>query len=244
MTAGLAALALLTRVPVRQPHTPSEIAQATVFFPIVGTFIGGAQVALLLLLESRLPPSVLSVCLVAAAALLTGALHLDGLADTADGFGAGRSREHVLQIMRDSAIGAYGATTLLLVVIARTNALTTLIERRAAIPFLLLAPTLSRWSMVGLGHALPYARSGAGLGAVIADVTRRRLAVATVIGAAVTLSINARYAIASWAVTLGVTVAFGWLCHRRIGGFTGDALGANGELTETAVIFAGVVLAG
>jgi len=242
LTRILAALALLTRIPVRRPFSTKELAQATPFLPVIGALVGVAQVFVLRLLAPFLPPLLLSVSLLAVAACLTGALHLDGLADTADGFGGGHSREETLRIMRDPAIGTYGAVAVMLMLMARASALSTLIERRAAGPFLLLAPALSRWTMVALGHALSYARPEDGLGSLAGTVTRRQLALATAITAAVSVAARGQYAIAAWGAAIGVTVICGRIFARRLGGFTGDTLGANSELTEAAVLVTGVVL--
>jgi len=144
MTALLAALGLLTRVPVRRAFSESEVEAATAFYPIIGAAIGSIQVAALWIAvvwlpvpagdggASRVPSMVLAVCLVALAVWMTGGLHVDGLADTADGFGGGRSREEVLAIMRDPRVGAYGAVSVVLLLLLKVACLDALIERRAA----------------------------------------------------------------------------------------------------------------
>jgi cobalamin 5'-phosphate synthase/cobalamin synthase len=151
----LAAIAFLTRVPVpaRWCFDAPDVGRATVFFPLVGAAIGGVAVVALKLLSVRvawgqgprfggpwLPPALTAVCLVSLTAWVTGGLHLDGLADMADGFGGGRSREEVLRIMRDPSIGAFGATALVLLLSGKVLSLGSLIERGAAVRYLLVAP--------------------------------------------------------------------------------------------------------
>ena len=239
---ALAALALLTRVPLGRAFSAAELARAARFFPLVGALVGLAQILLMHLLAAFLPPLLLSVCLLAAAAWLTGGLHLDGLADTADGFGGGQSREEILRIMRDPVIGSFGAIALALVLMLKAGAIGALIERHAAAPFLVLAPALGRWTMVALGRALPYARPEGGLGSVAGAVTRWQLALATAMTAAVSVPAGVTRAAVCWLAAGAVTLVLGRFCARRLGGFTGDVLGASNELAEVTVLVAGVVL--
>src|SRR5262249_50558363 len=156
----LCAIAFLTRVPVPLAFDAVDIGRASLAFPLVGAGLGAASFGLALTL-ARLPAGVVAVLLVAFSALLTGGLHLDGLADSAGGFGGGRSREHALEIMRDHSIGAFGATALGLLLLLKVAALASL---GASWRPLLLAPILARWASVPLSAALPNAR-GSGLGA-------------------------------------------------------------------------------
>src|SRR3972149_7704890 len=94
---------------------------------------------------------------------------MDGLADPADGFGGGRTPEDVLRIMRDHAIGAYGASALVLALTVKVAAISALLASGGAARWLLVAPALARWSPVALAHFLPYARPGGGLGATVTD---------------------------------------------------------------------------
>ncbi|HWW85731.1 MAG TPA: adenosylcobinamide-GDP ribazoletransferase [Vicinamibacterales bacterium] len=242
LTAALAAFAILTRVPIRRSFSPSEISTAAPFFPLVGALIGALQAFFAYLLTPFLPSTLLAAGLLAIAALATGGLHLDGLADMSDGFGGGSSREDVLRIMRDSNIGAFGAVSLVLILLIRASAISTLIDRRAAVSSLVLAPMLGRWTMVALPYALRYARPEGGLGAVVSTTTSAQLAVTTVIAALLSFAIAGPLAVGGWLVAVLVTLAAGSLAFRRIGGYTGDILGANNELTEAAVLVAGVVL--
>lgn len=256
MTALLAAVGLLTRVPIRRAFTESEVARATAFYPLVGVAIGSAQVAALWIATvllpahvgvggaSRVPSTVLAVCIVTLAVWITGALHLDGLADTADGLGGGRSREDALAIMRDPRVGAYGAVAITLLLLFKVACLDALIEQRAAMIPLLAAPVAGRWAMSAVGWWLPYARADGGLGAVAnGPVAGADLAMATA-GATLLLAAVAGWrAVAFGAVAGSVTVAVGHACRRRIGGFTGDTLGATGELTESAIWLTAVVIA-
>jgi len=257
MTTLLAAIGLLTRLPVRRAFTPAEVARATAYYPIVGAAIGGAQAGALWIAAvwlpahpaldegtSRLPSAVLAVCLVALAVWITGALHLDGLADTADGFGGGRSREEVLTIMRDPRVGAYGAIALVLVLLVKVACLDALIAQNAATIPLIAAPIAARWSMAAIGAWLPYARTGGGLGAVAGGPAGGwRLAVATASSTMLLVALEGTRAVMVGVVAVGLTVVAGLASRRRIGGFTGDTLGATGELTEVAVLLTAVVSA-
>ena len=159
MSRLLAAIAFLTRVPIRRPFTTEDVGRAAVFFPLVGAGIGAAQLGLWKLLDATLPPLLLAVLVVSFSAWATRGLHLDGLADFFDGLGGGRTREDVLRIMRDSRIGAFGAIALVLVLFTKVAA----IEGAALVLWqaLVLAPVFSRWSVVLLGFMLPYARESA-----------------------------------------------------------------------------------
>jgi cobalamin 5'-phosphate synthase/cobalamin synthase len=257
VTTVLAAFGLLTRLPIRRAFSESEVASATAFYPLVGAAIGGTQVAVLwaaaawlpslAVVEdggSRVPSAVLAVCLTALAVWITGALHLDGLADAADGFGGGRSREEILTIMRDPRVGAYGAIAIVLLLLLKVACLDALIERRAAIVPLLAAPIAGRWAMAALGCWLPYARKDGGVGAVATGSTARRGLITATASAALLLAAVAGWrGVAVGAMAAGLTLAARQACRRRIGGFTGDTLGALGEITEAAVWLAAVVVA-
>jgi adenosylcobinamide-GDP ribazoletransferase len=256
----LAAVAFLTRVPVptRWNFDAPDVGRATVFFPLVGAGIGAVAVLALKLLSVRvawgqaprfggpwLPPALTAVCLVSLTAWVTGGLHLDGLADMADGFGGGRSREEVLRIMRDPSIGAFGATALVLLVSGKVLSLGSLIERGSAARYLLVAPALGRWATVALGRFLPYARREGGLGTALTDhVGSREFLGATVLAAALSLLVGPFAAAACWGATIFVTAAVARGSRRRIGGVTGDIMGAASELTEVAVFAVAVAISG
>jgi cobalamin 5'-phosphate synthase/cobalamin synthase len=194
---------------------------------------------------TSMPSPLAALMLVGLGAWATGAIHLDGLADTADGFGGGRNRADVLRIMKDPVIGSCGAIVLLLVMTMKIAALATLLERRAAAPFLVAAPTLSRWTIVALSAWLPYARPEGGLGqAVTAQRDAAGIVSATTITAVVTVMTLRTDGLMLWALTVLVMVALGRAARRRVGGVTGDVFGASVELTETAVLVGAVLLTG
>jgi adenosylcobinamide-GDP ribazoletransferase len=241
----LTALAFLTRIPVRHATcTPEAIGRSASLFPLVGALVGAAEVLVLWTCRRAMPPTLTATVIVLTGILLTGALHLDGLADMADGFGGSRTRDDVLRIMRDHQIGTYGAIALIMTLILQISAIANLVERHVAVPFLVVAPAASRWAMVLLGRRLPYARPDGGLGRALTDHVRdREVWASTAIVLAITAMLARASGIISLAVTLAVTAAVGFVCVRRIGGITGDTLGANAVLCEVIIFVVAVAQA-
>jgi adenosylcobinamide-GDP ribazoletransferase len=239
------ALAFLTRIPI--PHadgTAAAIGRSASAFPLVGALLGAADICVLLILRRVMPPTLTATAIVLTGILLTGALHFDGLADTADGFGGGRTREDVLRIMRDHQIGTYGAIALIVVLLLRVTAIATLIERNAAERSLIVAPTIGRWAILLLGRWLPYARADDGLGRALTDhAGNRELCIATALALAVATIANGWIGAAGLGISVVATGLLGITARRRIGGVTGDTLGANAVVCETAVFLAGLAIA-
>jgi len=242
------ALAFLTRLPVParwiDGARAEDVGRAAPLFPVAGAVVGGLAALVVLALAARVTPLVNGALAVALAALWTGALHLDGLADTADGLGGGRTREDALRIMRDHRIGAYGAVALILAIVVEVALIAGLVEadvQRAA-RALVVAGALSRASVVPLAAALPYARSDGGLGgALVGQLGAGAVAVA------VALAVGAAVALGGWWGAIAAVAAAGLTLHnaffvkRRIGGYTGDTLGAHVVVVEAGVLLVALV---
>jgi adenosylcobinamide-GDP ribazoletransferase len=203
-----AATAFLTRVPVGRfvELDGRAVTRAAPLYPLVGAAIGALAGAVVDVLAGPLPPWAAATTGVALAALLTGGMHLDALADTADALG-GSTRERRLEIMRDPSIGSFGAAALVLVLVLEISLLAQLGARDLALVSFTAAGALSRWSALPIAFALPYARdegqgrsltTGISLGAVLLG-----LAVAAAI-AAIALSSGAAAALGA-ATTLAQT---------------------------------------
>ncbi len=247
----LAAIAFLTRLPAPRNliFEAGDIGRATVFFPLVGALIGLIQIVALQLFpaaarENTLKAVLIAVLLVVVNVFVTGALHLDGLADMADGFGGGRDRARTLEIMRDSVIGSFGAVGLILLLILKITAIAALLENAAAWKFLIVAPALGRWATVPLCKFLPYARKSGGLGQSVTDfVGWQELVGATVLTAVILFGLLGwQNAAILWLAAVSISVFIGRVCRKKIGGITGDTMGANTEICETAVLLAAVFL--
>ncbi len=254
----MTAVMFLTRLPLPKAWSYSEvdIGHSSAFFPLVGAGVGLIQAGLLLgllrlfhslnswLNSSRpVPFFVLAVFVVVVGALVTGALHLDGLADMADGFGAGRSREDVLRIMRDHAIGAYGSVALIVVLALKMASIAALIERGTVVSYLIGAPALARASIVVLGYALPYARVAGGFGDSLKYIGPLEVLVSTASAVAITIYFLGRQGGIAITLITAASLLMAWLCRRRIGGMTGDTLGANVEICESLILALGTFLA-
>ena len=161
----MVALQFLTRIPMPPiAFEPDSLSRATKFFPLVGLVVGSGAVVLQKLLRCHLNRSLVALVVLIYLVLVTGCLHEDGLADTADGFGGGRNREHILAILRDSRIGSYGATALVLSLLARYLLLASLpLEHFAA--YVISSQVLCRLSSLPLSYFLPPAREQDGQGA-------------------------------------------------------------------------------
>lgn len=238
------AIAFLTRIPVGDAAFDGrDVGRATAWFPLVGLGVGAVQWCVITALGPSAPPLVAAVLAAIATALVTGAFHLDALADMADGFGGGRDRAHVLEIMRDHVIGAYGGTALVLALALRVVATATLVEADAAAPWLLAAPALAKWSTPALGSRLPYARREGGLGAAITDhVGPPQLLGASAVTLLLALVLLGGHAFVALGIVGLVTAFMGRLCLRRIGGVTGDTLGAAAEVGELALLVLGALV--
>jgi adenosylcobinamide-GDP ribazoletransferase len=243
------ALAFLTRVPGRWFGTAQAAApnlgRAARLFPLAGAIIGlagGVVVALAAWLG--LTPLVAISLAVATTVLLTGALHEDGLADTIDGFGGGRTAEQKLDIMDDSRIGTYGALALLFSVLLRVAALTAIAEAgvlAAALAFI-AAESASRATMVRLWYSLPAARVGSLAETGGSPDDRAMLTALAVAGVIVLVTIIPKFGFMAAivaAIVLGLAAYwFTRLASRQIGGRTGDTLGACQQFSVVAFLVA------
>lgn len=240
----LEAAQLLTRLPLpRRTGEPQEAraSHAGRCYPLIGAGVGliaalGFAVAGWL----ALPPFAAALAALTLSILVTGALHEDGLADVADGFGGGHDRDRKLAIMRDSRIGSYGVLALILVLAARGGSLAAIAGSPAgswtAAAALIAAHSLSRAGLAPIMWALPQARSD-GLAAATGRPGDADALAAAIIGVIVTLLLldlaAALVAVLAVAVVQG---ALALQARRQIGGVTGDVLGAAQQLGEAAVL--------
>jgi adenosylcobinamide-GDP ribazoletransferase len=231
------ALQFLSSLPIRLPGMPApqELGRSLLFYPLVGVVFGSLLMALDLLFSGT--PQLLHAALVLGGwVLLSGGLHLDGLADSADawlgGFG---DRERTLTIMKDPRSGPIAVVTLVIVLLLKFTAIVALIDAHHSVG-LLLAPVIGRAAMLGLFLDTPYVRAG-GLGQALADHLPRRLGVQVLGVTTVACVLIAGWA-GLWAV-LSATAGFLWLRQlmiKRLGGSTGDTAGAMLELLEVLVL--------
>jgi adenosylcobinamide-GDP ribazoletransferase len=236
------ALAFLTRLPVDREPTAREsgLASSVVMFPLVGALVGllgGA--AYTLAFRLGLPPSPAATVALAMTIWVTGALHEDGLADVADGFGGGRTREAKLGIMRDPRIGTFGALALILALLARAGAIAALATPLAVASALVAAGAVSRAALPPVMTVLPLARAD-GLAAGAGRPHPARAAAAVLVAALIALALLGQAAAAALLAGAGAAFVVAWLARRQIGGHTGDVLGAVQQLTEIGVLLGAV----
>ena len=238
---GLAgAVAFLTRVPVGRwiELDAADVARGGALFPLVGAGIGAVVGATAQSTGSSLTAPLAALLGVAAGAVLTGVLHLDALADTADAL-AVQTRERALEIMRDHAVGAYGAVALVLDLGLKAAALAALVGSHDAMRAAVCAAAAARAVPVLLSVSLPYARPAPGLGRALGGTGWARAAVAVIIAIVLCVLLHAALLLA---VVAGIALACGIAAHRWLGGVTGDVLGAAAELSETGALIAAVAL--
>lgn len=231
------AMTILTALPLNR-HTAAsdeDLARSTIFFPVVGFMIGFLLMTVTQWLSPILSPGPLSAVLLVVSILLTGGLHLDGLADLCDGLAAGGGRERILSVMKDSRIGAFGVMGLVIVLLLKYSLFLEVIHQGWFRSFLIVG-VLSRWAMVLAAFSGRYAREEGTARPFIGQIRR------------------------SWFIgSTGITVGFAWIIFKgpgllallpvflfvflflhylklKIGGLTGDALGALNEITEVLVL--------
>ena len=232
-----AAIQFLTRIPVPTLNLQTrDMARASYFYPVVGLGLGALLAGFNLALQSRVPLPARLAVLFTLNILLTGGLHLDGLADTADGLIGARSRERRLEIMRDSRIGTFGVLALLCVLGLQFTAALNLRDSDLT-KALLLAPGWARASLVMASAASRPARPD-GLGSAFINMIRPYhgvIAFAMIATVAAVLSPS----MAIWtSVACVICVALlAFYFHSKIGGQTGDTLGATAQIVEMAIFW-------
>ncbi len=240
---ALTAVAFLTRLPVGRlaRHDSDAVAAAAAFFPLVGAAILMAAGVVADASARFAPPFLAGALAVAVLAAVTGGLHLDALADTADALG-GWTREDRLRIMRDHSIGAFGATALCLVLVIEVAAIASLVESGASLAAFAAVGAASRALAPPLAAVLPYARvAEAGVSVTRGFTFGRSLAALAAAGAIAAVGGVAGLGVFGAAVV--VCACAGVFCRRWIGGVTGDTLGATVQLAEAAGLVVAVGLA-
>lgn len=238
--AAVAALAwqFLTRVPlpVSVSYSEARMAATPRWYPAVGLVLGAILAAALWALGLAFPPVLAALLATALGLVLTGALHEDGFADVCDGLGGGATRARALEIMRDSRIGAFGAAGLGLMLGARILALGAL--GALAVPALLAGHAMSRAGIVAVLATTPYARSEGLAGGLVGQVSARDVSVAAAWACASVLPLAWVAPVGAIAGVLVLVATQVWMrrrLERRLGGYTGDGLGAVQQVGEVAL---------
>jgi len=233
----IAALQFLTLCPpiIRRMFTSTEMGQAVGYFSTIGALLGALLAALDWGLRSVLSTSISTVLVLAASVAATGAIHLDGFFDACDGLFGGHTPASRLEIMRDERVGAFGLAGGVLLILLKFTALSTAVDRVAA---LLLSMTLSRWAIALAVVLFPYARDK-GLGRAMKDY-----AGAAQVAQATAIALLVSWFAAGWMglLAMGLAAAITWAAARfalkRLPGLTGDLYGTISELVEVSLLLA------
>lgn len=232
------ALGFFTRIPVPAsiPWSPERLNNAARYFPLIGWVVGAIGAVAYMLFAAFLPATLAVLLSMAVTIRLTGAFHEDGWADTCDGLGGGWSQSQILTIMKDSRLGTYGATGLVLMLGAKTAALVALADSGtlAVCLALLAAHPFSRLASTSLIHTLDYVREDEQSKAkpLARRLQPNELVIATGFGLVPLLLLGFGAAFAALIAVVPVTLYCARLFKRRLGGYTGDCLGATQQLTE------------
>jgi adenosylcobinamide-GDP ribazoletransferase len=220
------------RVPAWVGHAPERLTGAVRYFPVVGLIVGASGAAVMWLAALVLPAPLPAILSTAVTVLMTGAIHEDGLADTSDGLGGGATRERALEIMKDPRIGVFGAIALMLMLGLKIATLS-LMPLWTALAALVAAHAFSRFCAVLVIFAGRYVGS--------ADRSRsapvvERVSIGDVLVAALfglpALAVSGPRAIIAVIVALALVGMLSRWCVQRIGGYTGDTLGATQQVAE------------
>ncbi len=233
----LLALQFLTIIPVRiKEISGQKIAASMAYFPLVGLFLGMILTGVNLVLSYLgFPYLALNVILVVVLIIITGGMHLDGLSDTADAFLSGKPREEMLNIMRDSHVGVMGVLSLISIILLKIVLLFS-IGGFSRVNAIILMCIVSRWSVVLIMFFFPYARQEGKAGLFIRGMNLKIFILSTIV------AITCAFVI--WdikgLIVLLIAAIFAWIIgkfvSRKIGGITGDTLGATIELTEVVTL--------
>jgi adenosylcobinamide-GDP ribazoletransferase len=228
----------LTRLPLgpKTEMASQELGPAMAFFPLVGLAMAIFPCVFILFFYPFVSGFLGSVIVIFIFVLLSGGLHLDGLADTVDGLAGGKDRSEILSIMRDSRIGSMGVLALILLILFKVTLLNEIWvkeSRRELLEAIILFPMLGRWSLVSAAWLSPYAREEEGIGEAFAGKVRlKEWLLSTAFTAALTFFIFKYYAILFLLVVFLTAMLLIKYSRRRLAGVTGDVLGAINELVE------------
>ncbi len=244
MISLLAAIQFLTIIPFPGSFVggEKELDKSVPFFPVIGFLIGLIVAAFDYIIGLILPPLPASVITVIAMTGISGGLHMDGLADTADGFFSARPRGRILEIMRDSRTGVMGVIAVVFAILLKVSLLTSLAPP-VRFGIILLMPLAGRCSLVVMMRTLSYVRTEGGL----ATAFGREKSLINVLWA-VAFLLAAGWIAAEWLgfaaclASLFMAGLFTAYCFRKIGGYTGDTLGAVCEITEIIPALAAIAL--
>lgn len=245
MRALFEAISFLTIIPIgklRKNEYGGELHESLTWFPLVGLIPGGLMLGIALLSPQLLTSYVAAFLGLLAAVFITGGLHLDGLADWADGL-AGRDSEAILRIMKDMRVGAFGITAITLLLIGKYGAIHGIIAGRQGLAGLVLAPVIARWTLTIIAATSSYSRPEGGTAREFLGKGNPQVILkATALMVIVALLASPLCGIIYIVMAAGTAWLFRHNSIKRVGGITGDILGANCEMVELVVLMGSSVI--
>lgn len=239
-------LQFLTRITINKDlkATEEDFAKGVMFFPLVGLIIGAFNL-IILIAASRILEGVFPIiCSLLAGTAITGGLHVDGLADTCDGIFSSRTKDKMLEIMRDSRIGTNGTIAIIFDYFIRMSLLAMLTGKGLYFA-VLLAPVAAKTILVMLMKTSTYARPGSGLGGLYLEKqTMGTSILAVAIGLAIVYGFSGIWGIAAFGACIATCFVYRGFIYSKLQGMTGDTLGACNELLEVVFILAVAVIVG
>jgi len=239
MNSFLLAVQFLTVIPLKiKGVSEKSLANSAAYFPLVGLLIGLVLLAINYFTSIlNLPLLTSNIILVVSLVAITGGMHLDGLSDTADAFLSGKSRDEMLLIMRDPHIGVMGVLSIISALLLKIGLLVSL-SASNKLSALILICVLSRWAVVLVMFLFPYARKDGKAGVFIRGMNKEIMALALGLTCLFAFIAGSFIGLALLLAASGFAYLFGKFANRKIGGITGDTLGATIELTEVVVLLA------
>ena len=234
----LISLQFLTIINIKTdtPIDEKSFGKSVIFFPLIGAFIGVLLVIISRLTSAFLPVSVSDAIVLAVLILVTGGLHIDGFADTVDGFAGGKNKDDILRIMKDSRIGTFGVVGIVMLLLTKYLSLQSL-QPDTKYFVLITMPVIGRWSVLPMGLFFKYARIEGGTGKIFAESIRlKELIIGTIMALAIIIPLFRLKGFLMLAVIFIVTLLIGRYSKRKINGITGDVFGATIEINELIIL--------